>query len=112
MSSFDERGRGINWHPTAAAAGVACELCDTPISKTPEGKLYEYNGGIYCRTCLLADVFKYKGVGYCENCTGGTDARSKYFVKTAVYPVGGRELCEACTLETITRVIDENDPQD
>lgn len=110
MSSFDERGRGINWHPTAAAAGVACELCDTPINKTPEGKMYEYNGGIYCRTCLLADVFKYKGVGYCEQCT---DASYRgLFVQTAVYPVGGRDLCATCALASITRVIDENDPQD
>ena len=110
MSSYDENGNGAMWRKTYAAMGTECELCGETIDRCTGGKLYEYNGGIYCRTCLLADVFKYKGVGYCENCT---DARFRHLcVKTAVYPVGGRDLCEWCAMETIKRVIDENDPQD
>ena len=114
MSSYDENGRGAMWRKTYAAMGTECESCGETIDRCTGGKLYDFDGELFCYECLFNEIFgKYKTVGYCDNCTAGysDEDKAKNFVKTNIYPVGGRALCPECIVaDGLVTEIDEDDP--
>lgn len=111
MSCYDEDGKGGNYTLTNSAAGISCDYCDTNIGCTANDTLYEYNGELYCRECLLKNTLG--SMGYCSDCASGFNPEdiSDHFVVDRLYlNESGDYVCEECLINGLRRIIKAEDP--